>query len=162
MAQKCIRPDVSPAAVDPRALRSKEETDRVVRLFEAFEGLVVAASSVHVSRVVDEEDDMVNTRSQIRCWDVTVIHENGKASVFQSKTLIEVIMKMVDGEQEKICEGCWETKLLPAFSVDRSRPDGRCRNCRRCESARVYRSQRKKSQPRIETAAPGACDPEPA
>jgi hypothetical protein len=162
MAQKCTRPNVAVAAVDPRALRSNEEVDRVVRLFEAFEGLVIAASSVHVSRVVDDDDDLINPRSQIRSWDVTVISEGGKAKIFQAKTLIEVMMKMVDGEQEKLCESCWETKFSSAFSVDRSKPDGRCRNCRRCESSRVYRSQRKKSQPRTETAADEASARGPA
>jgi hypothetical protein len=143
MPQKCRRPVVAVAtAVDPKSKKTPGEIDNLVRCFEGFECLVASASSVHISRVIvgDCGRDLVS-------WNATVLREEGRPRVVRAKSLIELFMKLVDGEREKICARCQESKPTTDFSVNRSRADGRCRNCKRCESLRVMGCQRKKPRP---------------
>lgn len=117
------------------------ELTNLERLWNGLMKLIEQSSSAHFHSYEGESD---------REWSATILFESEdlfktRDTVFASGATFEhLIVKLVDGDSEKICVRCRERKSLSAFSIDRARSDGRCGTCRKCESARVSQYQKEK------------------
>lgn len=155
---QCQRPEVSP---DVRSIEKEKRTAagdaNVVRLFEGLEGLLLSFSSVHLMRISEPIGPGGTSDEESGDWSATLLPDpshrsaasgsgSGKKIVAQASSLIELLARLVDGSKKKVCAKCREVKLLTGFSIDRSKEDGRCRSCRRCESQRVMSYQKRKKK----------------
>lgn len=104
----------------------------------------LAAGTVHLSLTADDGDERFSG-TYLR---------NGKPIAVTAGSLEDVILEMAGVPRRKKCGGsCGKEKPLSQYSKNESMPDGHCRACRDCETARL---RRHKARKRARGCAPAA------
>jgi hypothetical protein len=113
-----------------------DESPEPVGPWATFEQLVASATMIHISRSGDDDDLIL----------VTVYREDDRPRRVVNTSLVQAIEAAADGEPERQCPTCEETKKLTAFCVNSRMPDGRNRICKRCECERQKKIKLKKKR----------------
>ena len=80
----------------------------------------------------------------------------GKPVAVTGANLADVILELAGTPRTKVCSGkCKQPLPLSRFSANESMPDGHCRACRQCESARLRRHKARK-RAEVPAQAPAA------